>query len=183
MYNIITQLLKEKEMKRMLCENCSGREATTHIKKVENGRATQLNLCSECARNFGYGDLFSDFGFSLRDLFSNIFGDSTLMISDKSERCEKCGSSFNDIVKSGYVGCSECYRKFYDRLLPSVQHIHGKALHNGKAPVNISEAEEGPSKETLIERLSRQMEEAVKAQNFEEAAALRDRINSLKGDD
>lgn len=167
----------------MLCENCSGREATTHIKKVENGRATQMNLCSECARNLGYGELFSDFGFSLRDLFSNIFGDSTLLLSDREERCEKCSSSFNDIVKSGYVGCSECYRKFYDRLLPSVQRIHGKALHTGKIPVNISENYEKPSKKALIEKLSLQMEEAVKTQNFEEAAALRDKINSLKGDD
>lgn len=165
----------------MLCENCSGREATTHIKKVENGRATQLNLCSECARNLGYGDLFGDFGFSLRDLFSNIFGDSMPMLSDKSERCEKCGSSFNDIVKSGYVGCSECYRKFYEKLLPSVQRIHGKALHSGKIPVNIAETDEKPSKEMLIERLSKQMEDAVMCQNFEEAAALRDKINSLKG--
>ena len=164
----------------MLCENCSGREATTHIKKVENGRATQMNLCAECARSLGYGDLFSDFGFSLRDLFSNLFGDSSLLLADKSERCEKCGSTFNDIVKSGFVGCSECYRKFYDRLLPSVQRIHGKALHSGKKPVNIKEKGEQPSKEVLIERLSALMDEAVKKQNFEEAAALRDKINSLK---
>ena len=167
----------------MLCENCSGREATTHIKKVENGHATQMNLCSECARSLGYGDLFGDFGFSLRDLFSNLFGDSALMLSDKSERCEKCGSSFNDIVKTGFVGCSECYRKFYDRLLPSVQRIHGKALHTGKKPVNIKENKERPTAQALIERLSKQMEEAVKSQNFEEAAALRDKINSLKEGD
>lgn len=164
----------------MLCENCSGREATTHIKKVENGHATQMNLCSECARNLGYGDLFSDFSFNLRDLFSNLFGDSTLMLTDKSERCEKCGSSFNDIVKSGYVGCSRCYEKFYDKLLPSVQRIHGKALHNGKKPVNIAEKGSTPTAQALIERLSKQMDEAVKSQNFEEAATLRDKINSLK---
>ena len=69
----------------MLCENCSGREATTHIKKVENGHATQMNLCSECARSLGYGDILGDFGFSLRDLFSNLFGDSALMLADKTE--------------------------------------------------------------------------------------------------
>ncbi len=164
----------------MLCENCSSREATTHIKKVENGHATQMNLCGECAKNLGYGDLFSDFGFSLRDLFSNIFGDSSLMLADKSERCDKCGSTFNDIVKTGYVGCSECYRRFYDRLLPSIQRIHGKALHSGKTPVNIRCEETRLTGEELISRLSLQMEEAVKSQNFEEAAALRDRINSLK---
>lgn len=164
----------------MLCENCLGREATTHIKKVENGHATQMNLCSECAASLGYGDFMSGFGVSLRDLFSNLFGDSSLMLSEKSERCEKCGSTFNDIVKTGYVGCSECYRKFYDRLLPSIQRIHGKALHSGKKPVNINENYEKPTKETLISRLTVLMEEAVRAQNFEEAAALRDRINSLK---
>lgn len=167
----------------MLCENCSSREATTHIKKVENGRATRLDLCSECAANLGYGDIFGDFGFSLRDLFSNLFGDSALMLSEKVERCEKCGSSFNDIVKSGCVGCSECYRKFYDKLLPSVQRIHGKALHTGKKPVNVCNERERPSKAVLLERLSKQMDIAIKNQNFEEAALLRDKINSLKEGD
>lgn len=167
----------------MLCENCSGREATTHIKKVENGHATQMNLCSDCARNLGYGDLLGDFGFSLRDLFSNLFGDSALMLSEKTDRCEKCGSSFNDIVKTGFVGCSECYRKFYEKLLPSIQRIHGKAPHSGKKPVNIAQGTERPSKDNLIERLNKLMDEAVRSQNFEEAAALRDKINSLKGGD
>lgn len=164
----------------MLCENCSGREATTHIKKVENGRATQMNLCTECARSLGYGDIFGDLGFGIRDLFSNLFGDSALMPADRTERCEKCGSSFNDIVKSGCVGCSECYRKFYDKLQPSLQRIHGKALHSGKKPVNLNQSAEKPTVFSLIERLNAQMDEAVRNQNFEEAAALRDKINSLK---
>ena len=162
----------------MLCENCSSREATTYIKKIENGRTARINLCSECAANLGYSNLLGDFG--LRDLFSNIFGDSALTVTDRSERCEKCGSSFNDIVRTGCVGCSECYRKFYDRLLPSIRRIHGKALHSGKIPSNLTEPAAPVSKEILIERLSAQMEEAAKNQNFEEAAAIRDRINSLR---
>ncbi len=163
----------------MLCENCGKREATTHIKHVENGEARQLDLCSECAANLGYEDIFGGFGFNLSELFTNFFGDNTARLPDKTVRCEKCGSSFNDIVKTGKVGCAECYRTFYKKLLPSIRQIHGKVNHIGKKPTNIKEIKK-PSKEDTVKRLSEELQSAVEAQNFEQAAVLRDRIKQLK---
>lgn len=163
----------------MLCENCGKREATTHIKQVENGQANQYHFCNECARNLGYDDIFGDFSLNLSELFSSFFGDNTLQLSDKSDRCEKCGCSFNEIVKTGRVGCADCYRKFYDKLLPSIQRIHGKASHSGKTPANTNRKKR-PSKEEIIDNLNLDMQRAVEQQNFEEAAVLRDRIRQLK---
>lgn len=163
----------------MLCENCGKREATTHIKHVENGEARQLDLCSECASNLGYDEIFGGFGFNLSELFTNFFGDNTARLSDKAVRCEKCGASFNEIVNSGKVGCAECYRTFYNKLLPSVRQIHGKATHLGKTPTNLQKIEK-PSKEETVKRLTKELQSAVEEQNFEQAAVLRDRINQLK---
>lgn len=162
----------------MLCENCGKREATTHIKQVENGQANQYHFCNECARSLGYDDIFGDFSLNLSELFSNFFGDNTLQLADKTDRCEKCGCSFNDIVKSGRVGCADCYRKFYDKLLPSIQRIHGKASHLGKIPANPNKKKR-PTKEEIIDKLNSDMQKAVEQQNFEEAAILRDRIKQL----
>ncbi len=169
-------------MRKMLCENCGKREATTHIKHVENGEARQLDLCSECAASLGYDDIFGDFGFNLSELFTNFFGDNTARLPDKTVRCEKCGSSFNDIVKTGKVGCAECYRTFYNKLLPSIRRIHGKASHSGKTPANLKEIKK-PTKEDTIKRLSDEMQSAVDTQDFEQAAVLRDRIKQLKEGD
>ena len=104
------------------------------------------------------------------------------------ERCEKCGSCFDDIIKSGKVGCADCYEKFYSKLLPSIQRIHGKANHGGKIPVRheaVSAEKAVPkekSAEEKIEELNSQMQKAIEEQNFEQAAVLRDEIKKLKGE-
>lgn len=167
----------------MLCQKCSKREATTHIKRVINGEATESHLCAECAKEMGYDGFFGGFNFSIPNIFSSFFTDGfNALNSAKTERCEKCQSTFDDIVKSGMVGCSNCYQKFYDKLLPSIQRIHGKARHAGKIPplFESKTQEVKVSKDELIKEKEKLMKEAVEAQEFEKAAVLRDEIKSLK---
>ena len=99
----------------------------------------------------------------------------------KSPRCPKCGTSFDEIVRDGRVGCADCYRTFYDKLLPSIQRIHGKIKHSGKvtnaAPVEPREE----TTEEKIEKLKAAMNEAVAKQEFENAAKIRDEIKALEG--
>ena len=171
----------------MLCQNCGKNEANTHIKQIINGDTAESHLCSECANHLGYSDMFSGFDFSLSDFFGGFLSDVMPghLIGDV-KRCEKCGASFNDIVREGRVGCANCYRTFYDRLQPTLQRIHGRTRHTGKssgsagahAPVQEKTAEE--LREEKIEALRRQMDEAVAEQNFEQAAKLRDEIRGLE---
>ena len=172
----------------MLCQNCLKHEATTHIKRVINGEATENHLCESCARKLGYDGFFDDFSLSIPNIFSSFFGDSALMLSNaRSERCEKCGSSFDDIIKTGMVGCADCYEKFYDRLLPSIQRIHGRAKHAGKVPLVTKrkevkeEVKKELSTEEKIAKLEEEMKKAIETQNFEQAAVIRDNIKALKG--
>ena len=57
----------------MLCQNCGKYEATTHIKRIVNGEATEAHLCSDCARALGYDSVFPDFGFNFSDMLGSIF--------------------------------------------------------------------------------------------------------------
>ncbi len=173
----------------MLCQNCKKNEATTHIKRVVNGEATESHLCHSCAQSLGFDDFFDDFSLNMPGLFSSFFGDSMFSLGEsKRDRCEKCGSSFDDIIKSGRVGCSECYEKFYQKLLPSIQRIHGKAKHAGKVPFvseKVEAEKEAPKEKTAEEKIGNlkvQMEKAIAEQNFEQAAVLRDEIKKLKGE-
>lgn len=170
----------------MLCQNCKKSEATTHIKRVINGEATQTHLCSACAQNLGYSDIFDDFSLNLPGIFSSFFGDTAFALGEsRLDRCEKCGNSFDDIIKSGKVGCADCYEKFYSKLLPSIQRIHGKAKHSGKVPVMTEkEAPEVTEKtaEEKIADLQNLMQKAIDEQNFEQAAILRDEIKKMKGE-
>lgn len=169
----------------MLCQNCGKYDATTHIKRVVNGEAAESHLCSKCAAELGYNDFFGDFGLNISDLFTSFFGDNPHSLTGgRVERCPGCGCSFEDIIKTGKVGCAGCYNKFYDRLLPSIQRIHGRTKHSGKTPeasaAQQAPANEPPAPENKLEQLNSQMQKAVSEQNFELAAQLRDQIKQLK---
>ena len=139
----------------MLCQNCGKNEATTHIKQFINGDMAESHLCSDCASHLGYSDMFSGFGLNLSELFGGFLGDMMPSISSgKSPRCSKCGTSFDEIARDGRVGCADCYRTFYDKLLPSIQRIHGKAKHAGKVPERhetVTAKKEEPKEKTATE--------------------------------
>ena len=161
----------------MLCQNCGKYEATTHIKRIVNGEATEAHLCSECAKSLGYGSVFPDFGFGFSDMLSSLFEPVGIgALSNSVLRCDKCGCSFNDIVKSGKVGCSNCYETFYDKLTPSIERIHGHTHHEGK----IANGSPVQKKNSKIEELKEKLDAAVDIQDYETAAKLRDEIKALE---
>lgn len=162
----------------MLCQNCKKNEATTHIKRIVNGAAAEHHLCSECAAALGYADAFGGFGMDLGGFFGSFLGDLPVSsLSSRVLRCEKCGSSFEDIAKNGKIGCAECYRVFYDKLLPTIRRIHGHSHHEGKLA-------EGAGEEIKLERriedLKEKLNHAIDEQNFELAAQLRDEIKQME---
>ncbi len=166
----------------MLCQNCGKYEATTHVKRIVNGEAAEAHLCGDCAKALGYNDVFGGFGSVFGDLLGSFFGESQVgSISSRTLRCEKCGNTFNDIVNSGKLGCADCYTTFYDKLLPSLQRIHGKTRHEGKNPTIIkADVDEG---KITVNALEEELKQAIADQNFEKAAQLRDKINEMKAGD
>lgn len=164
----------------MLCQNCGKHEATTHIKRIVNGAATEAHLCADCARSLGYQNAFSDFGFGFSDMLSSFFEPVGIgALSNSVLRCEKCGCSFNDIVKSGKIGCADCYETFYDKLMPSIERIHGRTRHEGK----IANGSPVQKKNSRLEELKEQLQSAVDLQDYETAAKLRDEIKALEQED
>lgn len=155
----------------MLCQHCNKNEANMHMKRIINGRAAEVHFCSDCARSLGYGEAFSGFGLG----FSDFLGDFLLKgeHSSNASRCPFCNKSFEEIAKDGKMGCAECYTAFYDKLLPSLQRIHGKSTHMGKKP---SDTDEGANR---LENLKERLEKAVREQDFESAVKIRDEINAI----
>lgn len=157
----------------MICENCKRNEANIHMKRIINASATEVHLCSDCAKSLGYGDGFSGFGLGLGDLFGNFLSYAPMFSNNTAVRCPMCGNSFRDIAESGRFGCAECYETFYDKVLPSIERIHGQTKHVGKKANN-----ENKDADYLIDRddLKNQLTKAVEEQNYELAAELRDKI-------
>ena len=161
----------------MMCDKCGKNPATTHIKTVVNGVQHQSNLCAYCAAKEGY----HNFGqLSLTNLLTSMFSDSMTTEQVTGKRCTCCGGSFSDIVESGRVGCSECYHVFRKELMPSLNRLHGKAMHIGAAPKAETKQ---PTKEERLTALRKKLSEAIAAEAFEEAVTLRDEIRTLEGEE
>ncbi len=159
----------------MICQNCNKNDATLHMKRIINGRAAEVHLCSDCARSLGYGEAFSGFGLGFGHLLGELLSSGEAG-SVNSMRCPACGKSFEEIAGDGKMGCAECYAVFYDKLLPTLNKIHGKTSYMGSKPQMSGDIRNSA---TNLDELKTALSEAVERQDFELAASLRDRINDI----
>ncbi|NGX45749.1 MAG: Protein-arginine kinase activator protein [Chlamydiae bacterium] len=103
--------------------------------------------------------------------------------------CSSCRTTFEAVKMGNPVGCFECYNVFGDlligelmaqnkipvRLRKGINLRRGQPIHIGKTPdkpLNI------PSSNRLT-ALNEALNEALKTENYEEAAMLRDQINQI----
>lgn len=160
----------------MLCEKCGKNHATTHIRSVVNGVVTEHNLCGYCAAAAGYTSAANS---SIGDILVSMFGDVLNSgIPSKTVRCECCGAAFSDVAETGRVGCSECYKTFYEQLLPYMQRVHGSTKHIGKIPNRAPLAVK--QDENSIQNLRMKLNELIREEKFEEAAVIRDKIKKAQ---
>ena len=81
------------------------------------------------------------------------------------------------------MGCGQCYSAFEDSLVPLIKRIHGSAGHFGKAPLKVSKPTKVTVKKKKVDRLEElksRLQQAIKLEEFEEAARLRDKIRELE---
>lgn len=177
----------------MKCSHCHKNEANTHVKRIINGKKEEMHLCEECARELGVMENFDFEPFTMDSFFGNLLGAGVSALNSLAgvDRCSYCGSSFNDIVNSGKVGCANCYTHYEDKLAPSIEKIHGRTKHVGKFVTYTEEADEkspdskvnSDPKKSPLQQLKDELKEAVKEQRFEDAAVIRDKINNLTKED
>ena len=168
----------------MKCQKCNKNNATTHIKRVINGEFEEYNLCSECAKEMGYNNIFGSFADDFNSLFGSFF-ENALPARTQATRCEFCGTSYSDIARTGMVGCANCYDVFADRIMPTVRRVHGNTTHCGKNSgfAKADSAQPQEEKPSDIDALKAELDSAIKNQEFEKAAELRDKIKAMEGKD
>lgn len=172
----------------MKCQSCNERPATVHITKIINGQKSELHLCEECAKQkrigFSSGGLSSfieEEGFSIGKLLSSFFDYPANIYEEKAQEkaCDNCGMSFPRFTETGRFGCSRCYNEFANQMNPLLRRIHGKTYHVGKIPRRTGKQLRIKSE---INRLKRELQEAVNAEEYERAAILRDKIKQINQD-
>lgn len=155
----------------MQCEICKSKEANVHLKQACNGMVREVHVCQECAAKHGF-DAQSQL--SLTDfLFGMAGAQQEALLPGEDKSCPVCHARWSDFKKTTRLGCSTCYEIFSKELEPVLASMHKKDRHIGKAPADrVAGVEEASLRKAL--------EDAVAAQNFEEAAKLRDRLRELE---
>jgi protein arginine kinase activator len=162
----------------MLCQDCGKREATVHLTQVVNDQKVELHLCRECADRKRFHTPFEGVPFPLAEFLASMLDQSSVEKPSKvsDTKCPTCGMYFSDFSKTGRLGCSKCYATFKRQLNDLLRKIHGSTQHQGRAPF----AQNDVMKPLREERkLQEELKKAIKEENFEQAAQLRDRIKAL----
>lgn len=117
--------------------------------------------------------------FDLFDDFFDAFDTFTVPMQTKQSArlCPGCGRSWNDFRRTGRFGCDKCYETFRPEATAAIRQIHSTTRHNGKVP---SKAGEGIKRKREYEELKRKLQDALKSENYEEAAVLHKKIKAME---
>ena len=134
----------------------------------------KVNLCDVCSKEKGVQD---PTGFALADLLLGIGAAEEIEKGAPTQKCPVCGFTQADFKKTGRLGCSVCYVTFAEGLGSLLKAMHKGTEHVGKLPRRAHrEIELGDRMKSLTQDL----EKAVKEENYETAASLRDQIKKLE---
>lgn len=154
----------------MKCELCKTQDASVHLKQVVNGGVREMHVCHECAAKNGF-DLQSPM--ALTDFLFGLASPESPPEEPEDKTCPGCRLTLKQFRKVSRVGCARCYETFAEELKSMLAAMQGADRHTGKVPAREQIG-------TRIQTLRRAMEKAVRAEDFEEAARLRDAMGKLK---
>lgn len=167
------------------CDLCN-KTAMVHEVTVRNGVKKEIHLCETHAREAGIvvpgekpiNQLLTQFVISQT-------GKGAAKPASKSssqqgvavKSCPGCGMSFAQFRQVGRMGCAQCYNTFEAELSSLIERAQSGGTHHcGKAPQRSGASVD---RELLVQRLARELDQAVAAEQYERAAQLRDRLSTL----
>jgi protein arginine kinase activator len=154
-------------MSPMLCQSCSQNPATIHFTEIKNDEKRELHVCEACANAQGLTG-----GPPIPAMLANLV--QGVRKGARSPKCPDCGITFDEFRSKGRFGCPKDYEVFEELLGPLLEKIHGSKRHVGRLPRGRTEATAAVGDRLL--RLRRDLQAAVKAEQYEKAAGLRDEI-------
>jgi protein arginine kinase activator len=163
-----------------MCSICKEKPATIFLSNISaENKKVDMDLCDACAKAKGIddpaalliasADLMLGLGASLE--VEQAAGGVEL-------KCPRCGFTQADFKKSGRLGCPECYKTFAEGLAGLLKTMHKGTRHTGKAPEALRATRENADR---LKTLQAKLTKAIKDENYEQAALVRDEIKQLTG--
>ncbi len=161
----------------MKCDLCD-QPAVVHEVTVRNGVKQEKHLCEQCATAAGVAlpehkpidELLTQF----------VVSTKSGRASKTSRCCPTCGLTLTDFRQSGMLGCADCYEAFGRQLTGVIERAqNGGTAHAGKTPRRGGGSID---RQIQIHRMAQDLEAAVRSEQFERAAELRDRLQKLESE-
>jgi protein arginine kinase activator len=158
----------------MNCDLCD-KPAVVHEVTVRSGIKKEVHLCEAHAKQAGISMPGQQ---PINQLLTQfVISQSGRPAKLVNKTCTGCGLTFNQFRQSGKVGCADCYAAFEEQLAPLIERAqNGGCNHTGKSP---RRAGSSIDRQLVIQRLMKELDHAVAAEQYERAAKLRDRLNSM----
>ncbi|TFG85131.1 MAG: hypothetical protein E4H20_01185 [Spirochaetales bacterium] len=147
----------------MKCDECGGEDSVFFIR--QEGQPDERKLCRICAGRFGLVDTEGGLGARLESFLDGLNDDPAV---DK-RACPSCGMTISTLKSEGRLGCVHCVSAFRRDLALLWRRAGRTPGYVGKVPAGLAGTE---SPESLADDL----QAAIQAEDFERAAALRDRL-------
>jgi protein arginine kinase activator len=159
----------------MKCDLCD-KPAVVHEVVIKGDVKKEVHLCETHAGQHGFAVPMQQ---PLNQLLTKFVITSASPEARKKPAvaCARCGLTFVQFRQSGTLGCPGCYEAFSEHLSPLIERAQaGKTHHIGKSP---SRAGQSIDRQLLRQRLVKELQEAVVAEQYERAARLRDRLREV----
>jgi protein arginine kinase activator len=157
----------------MKCDLCD-RMAVVHEVVLKNGAKREIHLCEQHARQAGVAapqplhQILTQF----------VVQHRPAQVKVEQRACPTCGLNFNQFRQHALLGCPDCYAAFERQLSLLIERTqNGGTRHLGRTPRRGGDR---ATAQVRRQRLIKELDEAVAAEQYERAAQLRDRLKSLE---
>jgi len=158
------------------CDKCD-RPATTHSVEIVKGTKIEKHLCDEHAMQEP-GMAIKSAHTPIDELLSTFVKMQSGTVAEYDPRCDNCQTAWSQFRERSLLGCPQCYSAFEEILAPLFEHAHdGGSQHIGKVP---RRAGAGEQRQQQLTHMRKRLDDAVKAEDYESAAHLRDEIERFE---
>lgn len=171
----------------MKCQNCGENDANFKFTEIINGDKIELLLCENCYKKLGFDSIKINLPINLSNFFADFFESyesiqhMPFLINSNDLKCEICNTTYDEFIKTGKLGCGNCYNAFSEKLDSILKRIQNNNQHIGKKAENTKETivEEKQENEEIL-KLKIELKKLIKQEKYEEAAQIRDKIKKIE---
>lgn len=167
------------------CTACNAAAATVQILDLEDGSVVSARfLCDQCAagsQDAGPQQQTIQLSSEILESLLGPSGDSDSTIDPTGLACPGCAMTEAEFRLRGRLGCPRCYEVFRASLLPLLERVHDSTCHRGRFPGRTSA--ELPPPRVNVDDLRNRLDDAIAAEEYEEAARLRDQLERARNDE